>query len=233
MVHESPLLSLAVAFVLSAPAWTSPQRRGYALALVAGLLLLFVLPALPQFFGDERWLGNRWNWSGQWLALAGMLWLASLLAGRGIVGWREMGFSLAQRPGTARAVLWVAVPLLALNYAAMSLSAFRLPEVPLETWLYQATMPGLVEETAFRGVLLALADRAFPARRDVFGAPIGWGGAIVTLSFFAAHDVSLGTLIGVLPAALLYLWLRARTGSLLVPIVVHNLWNLSVYAAHL
>jgi membrane protease YdiL (CAAX protease family) len=37
----------------------------------------------------------------------------------------------------------------------------------------------------------------------------------------------------VLPAALLYLWLRARTGSLALPILVHNLWNLSVYIAHL
>jgi membrane protease YdiL (CAAX protease family) len=41
-----------------------------------------------------------------------------------------------------------------------------------------------------------------------------------------------GLLAGVLPAALLYLWLRARSGSLVLPILVHNLWNLSVYAAH-
>jgi membrane protease YdiL (CAAX protease family) len=233
MIAGSPLLSLAVAAVLSAPAWAGAQRRGHVLALIAGLALLFALPALPQIFGGERWLGNQWNWSGQLLALAGMLWLGSLLASRGIAAWREMGFTFAQRPGTVSAVLWVAVPLLALNYVAMSLSSFRLPSVPLETWLYQATLPGLVEETAFRGVLLALADRAFPARRTVFGAPIGWGGVVVTLAFYAAHDINFGTLIGVLPAALLYLWLRARSGSLLVPIVVHNVWNLSAYAAHL
>ena len=53
---------------------------------------------------------------------------------------------------------------LGINYALMSLSSFRLPGVPLETWLYQATLPGLVEETVFRGVLLALADRAVAAR---------------------------------------------------------------------
>ena len=47
------------------------------------------------------------------------------------------------------------------------------------------------------------------------------------------HGVTMGTLLGVLPAALLYLWLRARTGSLIAPVVVHNLWNLSVYFAHL
>jgi membrane protease YdiL (CAAX protease family) len=39
--------------------------------------------------------------------------------------------------------------------------------------------------------------------------------------------------LGVLPAALLYLWLRLHTGSLVAPVLVHNLWNLSVYVAHL
>ena len=43
----------------------------------------------------------------------------------------------------------------------------------------------------------------------------------------------LALLLGVLPAALLFLWLRQRTGSLVMPIAVHNLWNLSVHAAHL
>jgi hypothetical protein len=70
----------------------------------------------------------------------------------------------------------------------------------------QATRPGLVEGALFRGVLLALLDRAIAARRVV---------------------------LGVLPAALAYLWLRLRTGSLVLPLVVHNLWNLSVYAVHL
>jgi membrane protease YdiL (CAAX protease family) len=82
-------------------------------------------------------------------------------------------------------------------------------------------------------VLLALLDRAFTARKAVLGASIGWSGAVVTLVFLALHGIGLGTLLGVLPAALLYLWLRARTGSLVMPIVVHDLWNLSVYAAHL
>ena len=65
---------------------------------------------------------------------------------------------------------------LGIHYVLMSLSSFRLPGVPLETWLYQATLPGLVEETVFRGVLLALAERAVAARHacwNVMGARIG------------------------------------------------------------
>jgi membrane protease YdiL (CAAX protease family) len=170
------------------------------------------------------------------LGLAGVLLLAALLVRRGLLDWHDAGITIAQARGVLPVALTVSAATLGINYAAMSLSTFRLPGVPLETWLYQGTLPGLVEETVFRGVLLVLADRAVAprhARWDVVGARIGWGGVLVTLAFLALHGISLGTLLGVLPAALLYLWLRVRTGSLLLPIAVHNLWNLSVYAAHL
>jgi membrane protease YdiL (CAAX protease family) len=144
-----------------------------------------------------------------------------------------MGFTWHQRPDSMRAALAVAVAALSLHLLAMSGSRVRLEGVSLETWLYQATLPGLVEEVLFRGVLLALLDRAFVVRRVVLGASIGWGGVVVTVVFVALHGLDVAVLFGVLPAALLYLWLRARTGSLVLPVIVHNLWNLSVYAAHL
>jgi membrane protease YdiL (CAAX protease family) len=229
----SALLALAVAAALFAPAFADARRRAYAIAFLAALALYFGLTALPASLPGERLIGNRWNWAGGLLATAGMLALARSLARRAGFTWHEFGLTWSQRPGSLRAAAFVVVPVLALNYSVMTLSRFRLPGVPLETWLYQATLPGLGEEIAFRGVLLALADRAFAARRTIGGAPLGWGGAIVTAVFCAAHGFSLGTALGVLPAALLYLWLRARTGSLVLPIVVHNAWNLSVYVAHL
>ena len=90
-----------------------------------------------------------------------------------------------------------------------------------------------MEECAFRGVLLAMLDRAFVGRWRVLGVSVGWGGAVVTLLFVALHGFSAGTLLSVLPAALLYLWLRLRTDSLVWPVLFHNLWNLSIYVAHL
>ena len=144
-----------------------------------------------------------------------------------------MGFTLAQAPGSLRAALLVSAAALSLNVLVMSRSDFHLAGVPMETWLYQATLPGLAEETAFRGVLLALLDRAYAARKRLLGVGLGWGGAAITLVFVALHGVTPGTLLGVLPASVLYLWLRLRTGSLVLPVLVHNAWNLSVYVAHL
>jgi membrane protease YdiL (CAAX protease family) len=210
-----------------------PALRSWAIAFLATLALYLGLPVLPTLLPGERWIGDHWNWSGQLLALAGVLWIARMLALRAALSWREMGFTWQQRPGSWLPALWVSAAALSINVLLMNLSSFHLPGVPLETWIYQATLPGLVEEVAFRGVLLGLLGRVFTARRVLFGAAIGWGGVAVTLVFLQLHSVTPGTLLGVLPAALLYLWLRERTGSLIAPIVAHNLWNLSVYVAHL
>jgi membrane protease YdiL (CAAX protease family) len=236
MIAASPWIALAALALLWLFSARDPTRRAWAAAAVATLALFLALRALPQIVPGERWIGDLWDWSGPLLGLAGVLGVAALLVRRGLLDWADAGLTLPQARGSLPIALGLTVATLGINYAAMSLSSFRLPGVPLETWLYQGTVPGLVEETVFRGVLLAMADRAIGprhARWDVMGARIGWGGLLVTLAFLALHGVSLGTVLGVLPAALLYLWLRARTGSLLLPIAAHNLWNLSVYAAHL
>jgi uncharacterized protein len=209
------------------------STRAWLIVFVATLFLFLGLRALPALLPGERAIGEQWNWSGDMVALASVLWVASMLARRAGLPWHEMGFTWAQRSGSLSPALWTSAAALALNTWVSSLDQFRLAPVPLETWLYQATLPGLVEEAVFRGVLLAVLDRALCARTRLFGAPIGWGGLIVTLVFVALHGVSAGTLVGVLPPALLYLWLRAKTGSLLLPVAAHNLWNLSVYLAHL
>jgi membrane protease YdiL (CAAX protease family) len=236
MIAASPWIALASLALLGLFSGRDPARRAWALAATATLALFLALRVLPQVVPGERWIGDAWDWSGPLLGLAGVLVVASLLVRKGLIDWRDVGITLKQAPGSLPIALGLTTVALGIHYVLMSLSSFRLPGVPLETWLYQATLPGLVEETVFRGVLLALAERAVAARHagwDVMGARIGWGGLLVTLAFLALHGISLGTVLGVLPAALLYLWLRQRTGSLLLPIVAHNLWNLGVYAAHL
>jgi membrane protease YdiL (CAAX protease family) len=98
--------------------------------------------------------------------------------------------------------------------------------------LLAVVLAAMVEEVVFRGVILALADRAHPPRWNLWGAPVGLGGLAVTAAFVALHGVRPGLLLGVAPAAILYLWLRARTGSMLAPIAAHVLWNLSVVLMH-
>jgi len=228
----SAQVALAVGALLVAPALWRPAPRPWGVAFLATLTLCLLLPALPAWPG-ERVLGTGWNWSGQVLTLLATLGMAALLVRRAGLSWREMGFTWTQRRGSLRPALGVSGIVLVMHFVWMSFSPVRLGGVTLETWLYQASMPGLVEESLFRGLLLALLDRAFVARRKVFGAAFGWGAAVITLVFLALHGVRIGHLTGVLPAALLFLWIRQRTGSLVMPTLVHNLWNLSVHVAHL
>jgi membrane protease YdiL (CAAX protease family) len=103
-----------------------------------------------------------------------------------------------------------------------------------ETVAFQWIMPGLDEEVFYRGVLLVAMNEAFRARILVFGAAIGFGGLLTSVLFGFAHALSFqsgvyvfnSTLFGLtaLPSLVL-LWMRERTGSLLLPIAAHNVAN--------
>ena len=227
--HELPWLTMVLATLLVVPALARPTARMWAIVFVAALALWLGLWTLPALWPWQRWLGERWNWSGSLLALSGTLWVGAILVRRGGLTWHEMGFTWAQQPGSILPALGVASAALLMQMLLTISSRYAPAPVSPETWLYQTMLPGLVEETMFRGVLLALLDRAFLARSLVLGAPLGWGGVVVTLGFVLLHPLSASSLLAVFPPAVLYLWLRARTGSLALPVLVHNSWNVLAY----
>lgn len=90
-----------------------------------------------------------------------------------IAGWQreEFGLTVSFFPGTGKDVLRFLVPVLLLEVLVLS---FFIPgRTPtLEDHLFQLSMPGFTEELAFRGVLMALLDRAFLCRVRVLGADL-------------------------------------------------------------
>jgi membrane protease YdiL (CAAX protease family) len=227
--RELPWPTMVLATLLVAPALARPAARMWAIVFVAALALWLGLWTLPALWPGPRWLGERWNWSGSLLALGGTLWVGTILVRRGGLTWREMGFTWAQRPDSILPALGVACAALLMQVLLTISSRYAPAPVSPETWAYQTTLPGLVEEAIFRGVLLAVLDRAFLARSLVFGASLGWGGVVVTLAFVLLHRLTASSLLAVFPPAVLYLWLRARTGSLALPVLVHNSWNVLAY----
>ena len=227
----APLLALALGALLLAPAWARPAARPWAVAALASLAVGLGMWFVPALWPGPRWIGERWNWSGALLALAATLALAWVCQRRLGLGWAEFGCRWRQAPGSLAPALAASAALLALHAATLPWAARAPIAAGVEGWLYQASLPGLVEEGLFRGLALALADRATPPRWRVAGARIGWGGVAVGAVFVALHGPAPAALAAVLPAAALYLWLRARTGSLVLPVVVHNAANLLVLAA--
>jgi len=220
--------ALAPAAVLLALAWADRRRRGWALLTIAGAVLYFALREFPRFFLPVEHGVVDWNWSGHLLALTGMLLLARRMRPLGLTA-RDFGFVRPRHLALAGAV---AAAALAASFAVNEFFGGRFVPIPASAWLFVAVVPGLVEETAFRGVLLAAAERAAPATRRFAGVWASTGAVLLTVAFILLHGPSLGMIVSVLPGALLYLWLRLKTGSLLPSIVAHNLWNLLVLLAH-
>jgi membrane protease YdiL (CAAX protease family) len=193
-----------------------------ALVVINNLLLARVYHLVPKL------PGGHWNWVGKALALAGTLVIASLPA----FGWRRVGLTLSQRAGSLRAALPVA-----LIYCAIFLViAFLYPaDRPTgEDIAFQLTMPGLEEEPFYRGILLFSLDQAFGGRIRLLGVSWGWGPVLSCFAFGLAHAFGysdgaftfdpLTMALTALPSFIV-VWLRYRTGSLLLPVLLHNFGN--------
>jgi len=103
-----------------------------------------------------------------------------------------------------------------------------------ENVAFQMTMPGIEEELFYRGLLLYAFDRAFAGRWRWLGVEWGWSAVFSSALFGLAHAFGYGadgfafdpkTMALTAVPAFLAVWLRLRTGSLLLPIVLHNFGN--------
>lgn len=169
---------------------------------------------------------SDWNWEGKAMALALSLTVALLL------GARRCGLTLRQDRQGLKGALILSGLLVAL-FLGLALY-FPTPPLNPDELAFQLTMPGLDEELFYRGVLLLMLNEAFARPLRVLGAPMGWGALISSIAFGLAHalgyddgaftfDAMTMALTG--GPALLLVWVREKTGSLLLPVLLHNFAN--------
>ncbi len=194
-----------------------------ALAVVNDAMLTNGYGLIPDLLPQ-----SAWNWQGKILALVATLIIASLPA----FGRRRSGLTLVQAAGSLRS----AIPVVLLYMAFFTGLALAFPSQPAtaETIAFQLTMPGLEEEAFYRGVLLFALDRAFLDRKRFLGVEWGWGGLLSCILFGLAHafgfsdgQFSFDPLTMILTAvpSVIGVWLVLRTGSVLLPVVLHNFGN--------
>jgi len=193
-----------------------------ALYILYDVLLTRVFFTIPNFPVE-----SSWNWLGKLMSIIGMLFVVSLPK----FGFRRAGLTFVQRPNF-RTPLIIFLGLLGLFvYLAIS---DKSEMADAETILFQWTMPSIDEELFYRGVLLLMMNEAFTRRATVFGAAIGYGGLLTSLLFGLAHgfeydgagfhfDAVTFAITGI--PSLILLWLRERTGSLLLPMLGHSASN--------
>jgi membrane protease YdiL (CAAX protease family) len=208
------------------------QRRSFSLRwlLVAAALVLLNDFLLSRGYGllPHMLPKSEWNWQGKILALAATLAIAALP----VFGWKRSGLTFAQAKGSL--VTAIPVALVYCGFFVVMARLFPSGAASPETIAYQLTMPGVEEEPFFRGILLFALDRAFSARVRLLGVDWGWGAVLSCALFGLAHalgyahgrfsfDALTMALTG-LPA-FLGVWMRLRTGSLVLPVLLHNFGN--------
>lgn len=204
-------------------------RFAFRWLVVAALLVAINDACLTRVYGLlPHVIGGEWNWQGKLLALGATLAVAALPA----FGWRRSGLTLLQEPGSLKA----AVPVAALYCALFIVIALAVPdgETNVEATAFQLTVPGLEEEPFYRGVLLSALDRAFTGRKRFLGVDWGWGAVLSCFLFGMAHAFGFSdgrfsfdamTMALTAVPSLGAVWLRLRTGSVLLPVIVHNFGN--------
>ncbi|MBN8552706.1 MAG: CPBP family intramembrane metalloprotease [Caulobacterales bacterium] len=199
--------------------------------IAAALILIVVHDALLT----NAWgllalpgIGETWNWTGKLLALAGTMAVAAHPA----IGFRRSGLTLAQDQRGLPGALTVSA-MLVLIFAGLAIWMGG-EGGSAEDFAFQLTMPGIEEEIFYRGVLLLMFNEAFRRPLRVLGAPMGWAAILTSLAFGLDHAFSYSdgafsfdvlTLALTGAPALILVWLREKTGSVLLPILLHNYAN--------
>jgi uncharacterized protein len=219
------LLLAGAAIGVARPSTFSPRW----LVVAAGLVFIndFLLTRgyglLPRLIPP-----SDWNWQGKLLALAATLAIAALPA----FGWRKSGLTVAQAKGS----LGSCVPLAIVYCAFFAVLAHFFPGGPAsrETIAFQLTMPGLEEEPFYRGILLLALDQAFRGRVNILRVDWGWGAVLSCALFGLAHAFGFShghfsfdssTMALTALPSFIGVWLRIRTGSLVIPVLLHNFGN--------
>ena len=140
------------------------------------------------------------------------------------------------RPGSIRlhasVVAAIFVPYVFGHYALAHWTAgarfnFRLPPDVLSSAVDQVLVIGLPEEFFFRGYLQTQLDQACGTPYRLLGARWGIGLPLAAALFAACHLLYGGPVrLLVFFPGLLYGWLRARTGTIVVPTLYHAASNL-------
>lgn len=226
-------IALIVAILLASGAVIrlfDPRAISWRWLGIAATLVVLNDAMLTRVYGliPRALSGFEWNWQGKIMALAATLAIAAFPA----FGWRASGLAVAQKPGSLRASLPTVAAYLAICLAIGL--AFPDRDADSETIAFQLIMPGLEEETFYRGVVLLALERAFTPRWRFLGIEWRWGALLSCALFGLAHAFTISSSVPAFEPllfaataipALLAVWLRLRTGSVLLPIALHNFGN--------
>ena len=100
--------------------------------------------------------------------------------------------------------------------------------------LVQVVVVAIPEELFFRGYLMERLERVWPPTRRLFGANVGWALIVSSVLFALGHLAVIPNpqRLAVFFPALVFGWMRARTGSIAAGAIFHALCNVLADVLH-
>ncbi|MBU2997133.1 CPBP family intramembrane metalloprotease [Cellulophaga baltica] len=232
----TPLIWLAISIPLLIIAYFTSKETNFKYILLFGAY--FLVDCYARILGYEYikldFMGLKGNWSGNYLSF--IIALIFILYHKKEI--REaMGFTTKFTKKTVVIGVLFFLVFLVFDFIFKMNIYPKGGQFDLQSFLFQATTPGLTEEIVFRGILLWILSKAFVPKKKIKGVAFGWGFIIVTFLFAMIHGVILTKNMNFMVdyVTIIYLTLvtslslgvlRKFSGNLILPTLAHNVVNL-------
>ncbi len=130
---------------------------------------------------------QEWNWIGKSASLIAAILFVYF---NPILGKNGIGFTSHPKPESIFSVIAISTIVLFLRLIPKVIAG-GFHHFHLETFAFQATLPGFSEEIIYRGILLSLLNKVYLPAITIFKAKVGWGFLIVSVLFGLEHGLSL------------------------------------------
>jgi membrane protease YdiL (CAAX protease family) len=225
---REPLLAFAAATALAAAlaaiGTVVPLVRDYLQALIA--IIFFKTPAIAA-----RWAGREFDYHDAGLradpvllnlAVVGVFSAVTLSAF--VAAFFGFYGRVCADPTAPFARPWA---LLCMRWLGFAGGHLRLPPKFALLALTQLVVVAVPEELFFRGYLMERLEKVWPPTRRLFGAPVGAALLVSSALFALGHVLVIPNpqRLAVFFPALVFGWMRARTGSIAAGAVFHALCN--------
>jgi len=120
------------------------------------------------------------------------------------------------------------------HWQGLTAGTLRLPEHFALSAINQLVVVAIPEEIFFRGYLLVRLERVWRPTRRLWGAPVGWALVVSSALFALGHVVVVPNpqRLAVFFPALVFGWMRGRTGSIAAGATFHALCNVVADVMH-
>jgi membrane protease YdiL (CAAX protease family) len=228
------LIQLLVLAPLFAYGWFKNRREDFRPVLYAAAFFIVTELLLSRFSNVIFFKTQHWNWVGKGLVLIFCLLFVAVVSKS-----RRSSFGLTTKINcTGIAPLAIVCTLYFVGRVILYASSSNVSyAIDPETFLFQATLPGLQEELLFRGILLGLLNSVFLLPRlTILKTEFGLAAIITGILFGLVHgmnyggDSSLSVNYFMIGRAsfdgFLFALLAEKTKSIFPGVILHNLLNL-------